>query len=277
MKNFSWQVKGSLATSMFGAVVVGAISILGVPESVKSATVTLGSDYFQTAPGAFFTFGNPINQTIPFVGVPIDPVNSGSADTIVERKTDCVLPGIGSSCTTNIEMIELSLKSQSTVNFNGFNYDVFVSLDNSMPSTGTLDINHQFPDNNTPDPEGTASSMLNVFFEAMFVEDGGNGSNDFSVFDSVTFNALGNWSHEPGVGSLVGPNSSNFFWVGTVNHTAPGHSHPIKEPVPCQPGEPCPPPVPEPASTALGSAMLLGVGTFFKRKISKKGKPNWEE
>ena len=34
------------------------------------------------------------------------------------------------------------------------------------------------------------------------------------------------------------------------------------------------PGVPEPASTAFGSAIVLGFGTFFKRKISKKGKPN---
>jgi hypothetical protein len=206
--NFSSPIKLS---SILGIVGLGAIAFVGVPESAKAASIWRGSDYLTTpVNGASYDFGPGIGQVF-FTGLPVGP---GLTDTIIQRKQDCVLPTIGSSCTIPIEMTQLSLKTSAPVNVGDFNYDVKVTLDPNNASTGNMTIKHQFPDDGGLFAEGTFSSSLNVFFKADFVPV--NGGPDLQdVFQSVNLTlARALWSHEPPPGAVLVPGAPGTV-VGT--------------------------------------------------------------
>jgi hypothetical protein len=197
----------------------------------------LGSDYFATAPGTFFDFGPGIGP-VPLQGRPIGP---GSTDTIVERQVNAILgpPFVGSSDTIPIEIVALSLESIDPVSIGATFFDVFVTLDPNIPSTGHMTISHDFTDNVTPAPEGTFESFFDVFFEAAFTPV--SGAPGFSVFDSIRLETVdpGLWSHKPQsdfviVEGPVGDQAANlhtgpipigfsdFFIIGGIQEVHPG-------------------------------------------------------
>lgn len=288
MKNFSWQVKGSLATSMFGAVVVGAIAILGIPESVRAATVVLGTDYWITQTGSSFELGGiPVQVQGEPIGM-FNGRNVGDADTIVERKNNVTLSG-----STPIEVVALSLKSVNPVSITGLgSFDVFVGLTPGEQSLGNLSINNN----------NSFSSNFTVSWTAELRPVGGGNAIPcpFGINGckgDTNFTTAAPWSENfpmgtgiPKVEGLVGDLGANVhtnlsgdqtdFFPGVVNgkffgipHDSTGAQHHI---VGLGPNAELLP-VPEPASTALGSAVVLGFGTLFKRKMSKKGKPDREQ
>ncbi|NES74270.1 MAG: hypothetical protein F6K24_58325, partial [Okeania sp. SIO2D1] len=195
-----------VSRSLIGAVGLSAsaMAFLGVPEVAKAADIWRGSDYLHTIMPTSLDFqGAGGVGVVDFKSLPIGP---GNTDTIVQRQEDCIFGGLGGSCTIPIEMVELSLMSVAPVEVNNIFYDVFVT--EGPNSTGTMTINHEFPDNGTPEPEGTFTSILNVFFEAKFV-DVNDPNNMFSVFSEdifggpKVFEAFGEWSHEPVPGSVI--------------------------------------------------------------------------
>ena len=99
--------KMDLTALLFRATTLGALVLLSVPGKAEALGVRLGSDYVVTQGGTFFDFGGSVG-TINFEGVPIDPSNLGSADTVIQRLMDVPLPTQGSSGMTDIEVVDLS-------------------------------------------------------------------------------------------------------------------------------------------------------------------------
>ncbi|HEX6984901.1 MAG TPA: hypothetical protein VF170_05970, partial [Planctomycetaceae bacterium] len=179
----------------------GVVVLLGWSMSppAQGGSVLAGTDYLTTS-SALFDFGAPIGP-VALIGA----FGPGVADTAVTRLDDAILPAIGSSDTVSIQMRMLELRSLAPVFVGGSFFDVFVHLDPSLFSTGTLTITHEFPDNGTPAPEGTFTSSLTVHFVADFIPAGPGSA--FSVTDTLLLNTPGPlpWSHEPPPGALSVP------------------------------------------------------------------------
>jgi hypothetical protein len=246
---------------------------MGSVESAKAVDIGKGSDYLHT-PAGFSFFEFPGIGRVDFVGL---PVGIGNTDTIIERQADCIF--VNGSCTIPIELTLLSMKSVNPVDVGGSLFDVFVGLTPNTNSTGTMTINHEFPDNDTPAPEGTFTSDFTVFFDAVFQPI--NNGQQFTVSDSATLINSGSfWSHEPPPGAvlvrgIVGDQAANchdpisplcargnlrdFFPVRT-SHGKPGGDHTTDIAT-----------VPEP-TTMLGLGIGLGFSTFLRKKYSRQGK-----
>ena len=302
MKNLAGQRSRTEILRSLGMVTVGtvgALALLGVPESADAANVRLGSDYVQTPAGnTSFNFGGPID-TVDFQGRPIPGL--GLVDTIIERKQDVALvEGTAIPGMTPIEIVALSLESVAPVEVNGFDYDVFVTLDPNNPSTGNMTIRHENLDS---DPiQGTWDSVFDLNALALFTPLNGGPSIPNETI-SKTFLALNeDWGHKPGPGDEIvnlnqgwmfqppgglplisrapgnqtanchvdnnGPpcDAEDFFLKGLALHDAGDGKHGVQPPEP----------VPEPASTALASAISLGLGVLYRGRVSKKGKRNQE-
>lgn len=178
-----------------------AVFFILVSTTVQASNILLGSDYLMTADGIFFDFGPGIGP-VPFKGMPIGP---GLTDTIVQRQEDAILgpPYVGNSDTIPIELVALSLMSVNPVNVSGSFFDVLVGLTPGTRSTGSMTVNHEFPDNGTPAPEGTFTSFFDVFFDASFEPIGGG--QGFVVSNIIRLKTAepAFWSHEPLPGSVI--------------------------------------------------------------------------
>lgn len=182
---------------LLAALLVMVVVVPGGPAAANS--VVLGSDYLTTQPGTFFDF--PGLGVINLQGRPIGP---GTTDTIVRRLEDATLPGVPSSDTIPLELVALSLQSVAPVNIGGSFFDVFVTLDPTAASTGTMTIRHEFADG-TPGGEGTFDSELDVHFIADFTPVGG-GSPFQTVLGQITLESTGGaWQHIPPPGTLLVP------------------------------------------------------------------------
>ena len=113
----------------------------------------MGSDYLQTQPGSSFDFGGFIG-VVNFTGLPIGP---GLTDTIVQRQQNAYLDPDGTAAPIPIQLVALSLESTAPVNVGGSFFDVFVTLDPSDASTGTMTISA-----NAAGTGGTFTSTLDV-------------------------------------------------------------------------------------------------------------------
>ena len=141
------------------------------PEDIVPA----GSDLFETdssttfqdfsetpIPAGFFDPGSEsFAGTISFKGVPIDPSQYGTTDTIVRREADALLPPpYPSSDTIPIELVGLSLQSVSPIQVQVGNtrqiWDVKVGVSPSVDSIGEMTITKVGTEG------GTFSSTLHV-------------------------------------------------------------------------------------------------------------------
>ncbi len=237
--------------SLMGAVGLSAIALFGVAESAKAVDIQLGTDYFESpAGGSSFLFDLNMNgeidlpdEVVPLQGLPIEPrfLENTSIDTVVQRLEDCTF--VGGECLISIEMTQLSLETIEPVTINGFEYDVFTTLDPDQKTTGKMLIRD----------DGTFDSFLEVFYKAEFtaINDDAPEIDDF--FDSfqqvdptnmIPANATGalvqlnsEWGHTPipGITDLVYARdpqlanchgdidlltcaSNDFFAVGSVPH-----------------------------------------------------------
>jgi len=151
--------RGKVSVAFFAIVLM-----LGLPGVTHASTILLGSDYFQTVSGTFFTF--PGIGPVQFQGGP--PVGPGNTDTIVQRQADATaIPGGPPALPIPIQIESLSLKSIAPVNVGGSFFDVFVDLAGTQ-SKGTMTISE-----NASSTGGTFNSFLPVNFDAMFKPVGG--------------------------------------------------------------------------------------------------------
>ncbi len=118
-------------------------------------------------PAGFFGPGSlPFSGDVPLQGVPLDP-GSSDVDTIVRRLGPASLPGIPSSATVPIELIELQLTSIQPIPVGDVFFDVFVTVDPNQPSTGQMTITRNALEG------GTFTSQLNVHPRISFIQVGG--------------------------------------------------------------------------------------------------------
>jgi hypothetical protein len=166
-------------------------AVLFSPGATFAMDVQTGSDPVVHVPPSFWDFGpSPLPAEYfgpgsdPFDGgVPADasiipasphcPGDLGNTSMLVERKDVAVLPGIASSDTVDIEIIELSLVSASPIivtYFGGLDpelWDVEITLSPSFPSTGTMTIRQEHAEGGTFD----ASILLEPYFTFRRVSD----------------------------------------------------------------------------------------------------------
>ncbi len=167
--------------------------------ALAQETVALGSDYFQSvagngdSSGTWFNFGSGIG-VVDFQGVPIgnfNGLNVGNTDTIVQRQADATL-NMGS---VPIQLVALSLGSTAPVLVGGNLYNVSLTLQNKVASTGTITIMGNLSG-------GTFTSSLSVFFDAFFKPVAGG--SPFDIKSEVTLtNAGAVWSSTPEAGTLL--------------------------------------------------------------------------
>jgi hypothetical protein len=155
------------------------LSILAV--SVFASAQTAGYDLLQTGSGASIDLSSLNLGNVPLNGVPIQG-GTGTTDTIMHRTQD--VPKGGGS--VPLEVTALFMKSASSVNYNGQQVDVYVTLNNSggkistsvLPqpdslsgSTGTMTVR----------TDGTFDSSFNVNADVILVKAG------TSVTDSTNY------------------------------------------------------------------------------------------
>jgi hypothetical protein len=228
--------------SKAGAVVSLAVAICLCPAVSRGATVPAetdivpaGPDMFVTQPGTFFDI--PGVGAVNFLGVP----NAQGADTIIQRLaainvTD-VPDAVGSTEMVPLKMTLLDLKSTAPVNIGGSFFDVFVTLNPNIASTGTLDLTQTV--NGEGIPEGTFTTSIDVNFILSFERDGKTIACPLpSCADALSLTGNGLWTDDRGVDWIL----------GGVRESHPGGGvHVARE-------------IPEPGSLLLiGGGLLVGV------------------
>jgi|GEM_PF-2989153 len=257
-------------------VVVISLVLLGYTRAeVNASNILMGSDYLMTAEGTFFDFGAGIGP-VPLKGKPVGP---GFTDTIVQRQADAFLgpPYVGGTDTIPIELVALSLVSVNPVNISGSFFDVFIGLTPGLRSTGSMTVTHDFPDNGTPDPEGTFTSFFDVFFDASFSPVGGG--QGFVISNTIRLETAepALWGHEPPPGpnvfveGLVGDQDANrhvgpipiifndFYPIGEIIEVHPQGAgiHIVRQAV-----------VPEPSTVLLVGSGLAGLVVLGRRRLA---------
>jgi len=190
------------------------IAVLLAPN-VLGKNIALGTDYFSTAFGTKVDFGPPIGIVYFKGGAPC----AGTADTMVERQAEAVVPpGGGTAPPIPIQIVCLSLRSISPVSIGGTFYNVFVKLDPAhlADDTGTMTISES-----ADFKVGTFNSSLNVYFEADLVPMSSGPS--FSVFGHEIFTtnsggALWARGYPRGTFLVIGPVGDQ----AANKHTEPG-------------------------------------------------------
>lgn len=143
------------------ALVMGGLLLAGLPGPALASPIRGGLDHYRAFPGSlhsftpndipsgFFDTGSaPFVGTVILTGMPLDPANTGSADTIVRRLETARFPHpFPSSDTVPIEIVALSLRSLSpiTVTYAGGrteSWDVRVSLTSGAQPVGNMTITH---------------------------------------------------------------------------------------------------------------------------------------
>ena len=163
----------NLLSRMFTRSLLPSLAILALLAASSLASAqTAGYDLLQTGSGASIDLSSVNLGNVPLNGVPIQG-GTGTTDTIMHRTQD--VPSGGG--TVPLEVTALFMKSASSVNFNGQQVDVYVTINNSggkistsvLPqpdslsgSTGTMTVR----------TDGTFDSSFNVNADVIFVKAG---------------------------------------------------------------------------------------------------------
>lgn len=192
------------------------------PRTATADFVAAGTDFLQTRTGTGFDFGSLglplITEFVPLGGNP----SAGNFDTAIERLDPANINGPtaggASDDTIDIEIVALSLVSVDPVagvgSLNGSFFDVFVDLNFSILSTGSMTINHELDDRTGasidtmlgPQPKtGTWSTdfTLNLMITLVDVS---NALPDIVITaPPLDMIGSGDWTHGPDGEFLLGP------------------------------------------------------------------------
>jgi len=187
-------------------------------------TVSARYDLFETLPVSSFPgLGNLMGVPLGTFDFGSGPVGVGTTDTIVQRLSDVTVAAPGDTGSTGLLVKALQMETVTPVDFGGAGLDnYFVTLSQSQPSTGTIDITFASP------AGGTFSSSLEITFDIR------KGSLNGPIIISPTLtltNSGALWDRIPPPGAVVidginhflnGQNIDNDFWPGVAEGGVPG-------------------------------------------------------
>ena len=182
-------------------VLVSALALL-LACSLPAVAQSAGYDLLQTGSGASIDLSSAGLGNVSLQSFPIQS-SLGSTDTIMHRTKDTVGGG-----TTPVEVTALFMKSVNSVNFQGQQVDVYVTINNSggTISTGVLpqpDALSSSTGTVTVRSDGTFDSSITVNADVIFVTAGS------SVTNSANYVA-----HKPA--AAISLSSSNSTWSSTA-------------------------------------------------------------
>ncbi len=253
---------------------IGAVG-LARPSEGRAANVVVdaGYDLFVTVSSeTSFTFPAPYG-TQSLMGVPlgtfdfggsIGTKSTGNADTIVQRPSAITVPS-GGSGTGGLALLALQLESVASGPALAPGVPsgdhLFVWLDPTLPSTGTITINSY----TAPVNPGTFTSTLDVYFDVgLGTTLAGAMKNVLSTGnETVLTSTPDSWSNVAPSGAelikgvnyeLNGTNNGNDFWPGPGLHNGPHGVNPAGS-------------IPEPSAWVMGmTAAVMGLAYAGRRR-----------
>ncbi len=181
--------------------------------------VTFGTGGIPSIPPGLLSATGGFSGAVPLEGLPLDPFGLGDTDTIVQRLGTAVLPADGSSDTIPVEIVELSLRSIDPIDVGGSLWDVYVGVDLSAASTGTMTITR---DDATG---GTFTSSIDVLSRISFRPAGGGPEVLLPGVPTLTLTSGGAtptpWGYVLPPGVLRACGGPNFYPLGPVEEIHP--------------------------------------------------------
>ncbi len=168
----------------------------------------------------FWPGSDPFEGVINLVGDPIFPALYGDVSTIVERLERAILPDpIGSSDTIDTQLTGLQLRSAAPITVTGVGgpgeYDVMISLDPGIPSTGQMTIHHETIEGGTYD-----GVSFQVYVQLDFMALSGPGG-DVTAPPEYPYLLEGigpyGWQHDPPFEPQLPGAGPNFFPIDPMS------------------------------------------------------------
>jgi len=233
-----------LSRLITAVLVLGMVTMAFAPSSRAQANETIagGIDNLLTLPGTYDTITIPGGPTIT-VNLKGNPPCPACADTQIFRSAVMLPDVVGATATTNAFVGNLSLESVAPVNINGGFFNIFVTLDKTMPSTGNLVLTQTAVEGSPTTQEGTLTSSFTFTV-------------DYSVVNvNGTVVATGSQLISGLTGTGIGWN--DFDDGAPYFLSAAGGTE-------CVPGVNChvERPIPEPGTIELITLAAVGIGAF---------------
>ncbi len=268
-------------------------------HSFAMTSVEAGFDLFQTQPGTSLNTDIlapplPVSLgTIGFEGVPLETFDFGgtigvqsvgNTDTIVERKTPATVATTPDAATIEIEIVALQLRSVAPVDLTPLGptsglppqADLFVTLQSRRSAADTTQ-------NPTPPPPTDSTGEMTIEFVDA---DGGTFSSLFELFFDIRLGALDGlilhsahkefqtsgveWDRLPEPGDVL-IDGINHFLAGLNDSSGDFFPQPLTEFNPVNDTDTIhkvrTATIPEPATSALFLAGLVGIGAIRRRGI----------
>ena len=255
-------MKNLLSRMLTRSFVLPGLAMLALlAASAVASAQTAGYDLLQTGSGASIDLTSVGLGNVPLNGVPIQG-STGSTDTIMHRTQD-VPQGGG---TVPLEVSALFMKSASSINYNGQQVDVYVTINNSggkvstsvLPqpdslsgSTGTMTVR----------TDGTFDSSFNVNADVIFVKAGTSVTNSANYVGHQAASTISlsstnsTYTTAPPSGY---PNSATFPSGGIYPRPVHNGPHPV---IPSKCGSGVQPTSPQSPSTSATSKQSTSSGS----------------
>jgi len=262
-------MKNLLSRMLTRSFVLSSLAMLALfAASALASAQTAGYDLLQTGSGASINLTSVGLGNVSLNGVPIQG-STGNTDTIMHRTQD-VPQGGG---TVPLEVTALFMKSVSSVNYNGQQVDVYVTINNSggkvstsvLPqpdslsgSTGTMTVR----------TDGTFDSSFNVNADVIFVRAGTSVTNSANYVGHQAASTISlsstnsTYTTTPPSGY---PSSSTFPSGGIYPRPVHNGPHPV---IPSKCGTGVQPTSPQSPSTSATSKQPTGSAIAIAQCIS---------